>query len=49
MKVQLNKIRIDGDTQARIEINYGVVTEYAEKMRDGVQFPPVTLFFDGAS
>lgn len=49
MKVQLNKIRIDGDTQARIEINYGVVTEYAEKMRDGSAFPPVTLFFDGAS
>jgi len=49
MKVQLNKIRIDGDTQARIEINYGVVTEYAEKMRDGVQFPPVVTFFDGAS
>jgi hypothetical protein len=49
MKVQLNKIRIDGDTQARPEINYSLVTEYAEKMRDGVKFPPVTVFFDGAS
>lgn len=49
MKIQLNKIRIDGDTQARIEINYSVVAEYAEKMRDGVKFPPVVTFFDGAS
>jgi hypothetical protein len=49
MKILLSKIRIDGDTQARIEINYGVVTEYAEKMRDGVQFPPVVTYFDGAN
>lgn len=49
MKVLLNKIRIDGDTQARIEINYEVVTAYAEKMRDGVEFPPITVYFDGAT
>lgn len=49
MKVLLNKIRIDGETQARIEINYDVVTGYAEKMREGVVFPPVVAYFDGAN
>lgn len=49
MKVLLNKIRIDGETQARIEINYDVVTAYAEKMREGVVFPPVVAYFDGAN
>lgn len=49
MKVLLSKIRIDGETQARIDINYEVVTNYAEKMRDGVEFPPVIAYFDGAN
>lgn len=49
MKVLLSKIRIDGDTQARIDINYDVVATYAEKMRDGVTFPPVLTYFDGAN
>lgn len=49
MKLLLSKIRIDGDTQPREEINYSAVTEYAEKMREGVVFPSVKVFFDGAS
>jgi hypothetical protein len=49
MKVLLNKIRIDGETQARIEINYDVVKGYAEKMREGIIFPPVLTYFDGAN
>lgn len=49
MKVLLSKIRIDGNTQGRTEIHYDVVTTYAEKMRDGVEFPPVVAYFDGAN
>jgi len=46
--LNLLNIRIDGGTQARVELNQEVVAEYAEKMRDGEVFPPVTVFFDGS-
>lgn len=47
-KINILEIRIDGGTQPRQAINYEVVKDYAELMRDGVVFPPVTVFFDGA-
>ena len=47
-KINLLTIRIDGGTQARVQLNQEVVKEYAEKMRDGEVFPPVTVFHDGA-
>jgi hypothetical protein len=46
--LNLLNIRIDGGTQARARLNQDVVAEYAEKMRDGEVFPPVTVFFDGS-
>lgn len=46
--VRLSEIRIDGGTQQRKSINQNVVEEYAEAIRCGAKFPPVTLFFDGA-
>lgn len=46
--LNLLNIRIDGGTQARLQLNQDVVAEYAEKMRDGEIFPPVTVFFDGS-
>jgi transposase len=46
--LNLLNIRIDGGTQAREELNQETVSEYAEKMRDGEVFPPVTVFFDGS-
>ena len=46
--LNLLNIRIDGGTQAREELNQESVAEYAEKMRDGEVFPPVTVFFDGS-
>lgn len=45
--LDLDLIRIDGGTQARVEINQEVVAEYAEAYRAGSEFPPVTVFFDG--
>ena len=47
-KLNLLNIRIDGGTQARIELNQEVVKDYAEKMRDGEKFPPVIVFHDGS-
>lgn len=45
-QIPLNVICEDG-TQIRAAINDHVVAEYADRMNDGVEFPPVVLFFDG--
>jgi hypothetical protein len=47
-KLNLLAIKIDGGTQARVSLNQDVVKEYAESMREGDVFPPVTVFFDGS-
>jgi hypothetical protein len=47
-KLNLLTIKIDGGTQARVSLNQDVVKEYAESMREGDVFPPVTVFFDGS-
>lgn len=46
--MKLNDIRIDGGTQPRTSINEQVVSDYADAMRAGATFPPLTVFFDGA-
>ena len=46
--IELSKIRIDGCTQPRAELNQATVDEYAEAIKTGAQLPPVTLFYDGA-
>lgn len=43
----LEQIRIDGGTQVRAELNQDTVDAYAQAIRDGAEFPPVTVFFDG--
>ncbi len=47
--LKLSQIRIDGGTQPRVEINQEVVADYADQLRSGEEFPPVTVFFDGAA
>lgn len=47
-KIKISEIAISGGTQQRETINHSEVEIYAESMRCGAQFPPVTLFFDGA-
>lgn len=42
----IDKIKIEG-TQSRVQINESTVSEYAEAIQNGAQFPPVTVFFDG--
>jgi len=40
-------IRMDGDTQSRAILSHDTVREYAEQMKAGDVFPPVTVWFDG--
>lgn len=47
-KLNLNAIRIDGGTQSRVEINNEAVSDYAEAVKVGIEFPPIVVFFDGA-
>ena len=46
--IELSKIRIDGGTQPRAELNQETVADYAEAYKSGSILPAVTLFFDGA-
>lgn len=46
-RVLLDAIVFDAGTQIRVAINEQVVTDYAEHMTEGVEFPPVVLFHDG--
>ncbi len=47
MDLQIDLIRMDGGTQPRAAINVATVQEYVERMREGDQFPPVTVYHDG--
>lgn len=47
--LELEQIRIDGGTQSRVELNQETVAEYAQAFMAGAEFPPVVVFFDGAS
>lgn len=46
-RIALTVIAFDAGTQIREAINEPVVSEYAERMAEGVTFPPVVLFHDG--
>ena len=47
--VALSDISIDGGTQSRVAISDQTVGDYAEAIREGVDFPPVVLFYDGVT
>jgi hypothetical protein len=47
-RLNLSSIRIDGETQSRQQLNQEKVHEYAEQMREQVEFPPITVFHDGS-
>ena len=48
-ELNISDIRIDGGTQIRKELDQDKVSDYAEKMNDGTEFPLITVFFDGSS
>lgn len=45
----LSEIRLDGGTQPRTELNQAIIAEYAELLAQGVQFPAITVYFDGVN
>jgi hypothetical protein len=45
--LKLSDIRLDGDTQMRVEINHSTVQDYAESMKLGAKFTPMVVYFDG--
>lgn len=45
--ISIDKIRIDGGTQIRIEPNQETIDNYTALYSDGVNFPPIIVFFDG--
>jgi len=47
MNLNLDKIKIDGGTQSRAKIDQDVVAEYADLIKSGTIFPPITVFYDG--
>ena len=46
-QIEFSVIRIDCGTQSRVSINQQAVSSYAELVKEGTVFPPVTVFFDG--
>jgi hypothetical protein len=46
--LKISAIRTDGGTQPRAEVYPEAVEEYAQAMMENIEFPPVTVFFDGS-
>ena len=46
-RIALVAIKSSPDVQPRAALSEPVVSEYAENMSDGVEFPPVVVFYDG--
>jgi ParB-like chromosome segregation protein Spo0J len=49
MLIRIDQIQIDGGTQSRERLSDETVAEYADRMREGDEFPPVVVFFDGSA
>lgn len=47
--LQLDKIRLDGNTQPRDELDEFLITEYQEAYAREAEMPPLQVMFDGAS
>lgn len=46
-RVAVTDVVFDAGTQIRVAINEQTVGDYAERMTEGVEFPPIVLFHDG--
>jgi ParB-like nuclease domain len=47
-QIKIALIRRDGGTQPRAMLDRPTVSEYAFELREGAQFPPVVVFYDGS-
>ncbi|PTX91254.1 ParB/Srx family N-terminal domain-containing protein [Opitutus sp. ER46] len=48
-ELSLESINIQGGTQARVRTNDDAIESYADEMSQGTVFPPITVYFDGAT
>lgn len=46
--IQTVDIKTDGGTQSRARLHDEIVERYADELREGAEFPPVVVFYDGA-
>lgn len=46
--MNLEFLRTDGNTQARVQLDQNIVNEYAEHMKDGDKFPELVAYHDGS-
>lgn len=47
--VALADIRFHADCQSRVSLDEETVAEYAHRMDEGAEFPPLVVFFDGSA
>jgi hypothetical protein len=47
--LSLDTIKQDSALQVRVKLNEATIAEYAKEMQDGAEFPPVDVFYDGAT
>ena len=45
--INIADVRVNGGTQSRAALNLDVVSDYADLVRAGVDFPAIVVFFDG--
>ena len=48
-ELSLDLINLYGGTQARVQTTDEAVESYAEEMTQGTVFPPIDVYFDGAT
>lgn len=49
MKIELSKLKLNESLQSRAVMSQETIDSYAEAMIDGVKFPNILVFFDGAT
>lgn len=48
ISLALDSLRVDERCQPRVSLSPGLISEYADAMSSGVQFPPITAYHDGS-
>jgi len=48
-ELALDRIDIQGGTQARVRTNEDAIESYSEEMNQGAVFPPIVVYFDGTT
>ncbi|MUG96080.1 hypothetical protein F7734_28550 [Scytonema sp. UIC 10036] len=46
-ELEISLIHADSTTQSRVQLNQKLIDEYSEAITKGINFPPLTVFYDG--